>query len=206
MALPDNMIAVLTPKRKLAHDGILILGGLAVDPGYKGFLLIGLYNFSTPYPLLSGSKLIGAEFFELSSEETVDFYPQAPEEIVDFPIDLVKLIHDYKPTSLKAVQESLAETQRQLDALRGEIGSDKQWREDIKTSLTKHDQQLDTIIKALDKEQSIRREEDDKIAGRLTSMSNLFFGGRLLVAGAVVLITIVLTVVGAVIAEHMFGH
>jgi len=36
ISLPTNMMIVLTHKRKIAYDGILILGGLAVDPGYEG--------------------------------------------------------------------------------------------------------------------------------------------------------------------------
>lgn len=194
LELPQNMIAVLTPKRRLAHDGIIMLGGLAVDPKYRGYLLIGLYNFSsTPYPLMVGTKLIGAEFYELSGAETKDFDPQSPEEITDFPIELVKLIQAYKPTSLVAVQEALAETQRQLDNLRNDLTSDKQWREDIKASLTKHDQQLDIIIKALDKEQEIRRLEDDKIVGQLQKMSNWFLGIK---AGGVVAALLVTAFLG----------
>lgn len=58
ICLPTNMMIVLTHKRKIAYDGILILGGLSVDPGYEGPLLIGLYNFSSrPYPLTQGRKL-----------------------------------------------------------------------------------------------------------------------------------------------------
>jgi hypothetical protein len=178
LELPETMMAVLTPKRRLAHDGIIVMGGLAVDPKYRGHLLIGLYNYSsTPYPLLPGSKLIAAEFFELSGKELEDFSPEAPEEITDFPVDLVKLIHEYKPTSLKTIQDSLAETQRQLDGLRADLTTDKQWREDIKTSLMKHDQQLDTIIQALEKEQTSRSTEDDKLKNRLDGMSNILFGG-----------------------------
>ncbi len=72
LELPGNMIATLTPKRKLAHDGIIVLGGLTVDPKYRGVLLIGLYNFSsTPFPLRPGKKLIGAVFYELGQDEVV---------------------------------------------------------------------------------------------------------------------------------------
>ena len=205
LELPRDMIAVLTPKRRLAHDGIMILGGLMVDPKYRGFLLIGLYNFSsTPFPLLPGSKLIGAEFFTLSSEETQDFDPQAPEEITDFPVDLVKLIHEYKPTSLKAVQDQLADTQRQLESLRTDLNSDKQWRDDIKALMSRHDQQLETIIKALDKEQDIRRQEDEKLSERLGKMSNMFFGGKVIVWVASVIIAALITTGIALWLTHVF--
>jgi deoxycytidine triphosphate deaminase len=42
--LPGNFMAVLSPKRRLAHGGIIILGGFSVDPLYRGPLWLGLYN------------------------------------------------------------------------------------------------------------------------------------------------------------------
>ena len=57
--LPMDMKAELSPKRKLSHAGILVLGGFCIDPGYQGPLLFGLYNFSsTRFPLLPGKKVI----------------------------------------------------------------------------------------------------------------------------------------------------
>jgi len=62
--LPNNFMAVLSPKRRLAHGGIIILGGFSVDPLYRGPLWLGLYNFSsTPYPLQAGRKLIAGMFY-----------------------------------------------------------------------------------------------------------------------------------------------
>src|SRR2546429_8482274 len=53
LELPNDMKAELSPKRKLSHEGILVLGGFSIDPRYSGKLLIGLYNFSsTPFPLI----------------------------------------------------------------------------------------------------------------------------------------------------------
>jgi deoxycytidine triphosphate deaminase len=50
--LPGNVMATLSPKRKLSHGGIVILGGFAIDPLYKGVLWFGMCNISsTPYPI-----------------------------------------------------------------------------------------------------------------------------------------------------------
>lgn len=192
--LPANMFAVLTPKRKLAHAGIMMLGGLAVDPSYKGVLLLGLYNFSsTRYPIRPGSKLIGAVFYELDKGEICDYPSADPEEIVDFPDDLVRLIQNYKPVELKGLQESLAETQRQLDNLRTDLTSDKEWREDFRRDLEDHNRQLGLLIEGLKEEKEARKEDDNDIKNRLESMSNLFFGGKILIGLAAVAITAVVT-------------
>jgi len=190
--LPDSMIAVLTPKRKLAHDGIMIMGGLAVDPLYRGFLLIGLYNISsTPFPLLPGRKLIGAVFYELSAEEVVPGMA-APPEIKDFPDDLVKLIRDYEPVGLKALQDQIEETQRELQTLKSDIVTDRDWKREFKDSLDEHNKQLGALIDGLKEEREIRRAEDEKIREKLDSKSEVFFGLRLGWRAFVALIAILL--------------
>jgi deoxycytidine triphosphate deaminase len=85
--LPNNIIAMLSPKRKLSHQGIIVLGGFAIDPKYRGPLFIGLYNFSsTPFHLQSGKRLIAAVFYELADSELTDFpIPEPMGEQEDFP-------------------------------------------------------------------------------------------------------------------------
>lgn len=54
LVLPADVVAQLSPKRRLSHDGILSIGGLFIDPAYQGKLLIGLFNISsTRFPLYS---------------------------------------------------------------------------------------------------------------------------------------------------------
>lgn len=43
---PKNICARLGSKRALSYDGIILLSGSIIDPGYKGHLLFGLYNAS----------------------------------------------------------------------------------------------------------------------------------------------------------------
>jgi deoxycytidine triphosphate deaminase len=98
--LPNNIMAVLSPKRKLSHHGIIALGGFCIDPLYKGPLWIGLYNFSsTAFPLKSGRKLIAALFYELMGDELTDFSVPESAGQGDFPDELVDLIRNYKPVS-----------------------------------------------------------------------------------------------------------
>jgi len=177
--LPRDMLAVLTPKRRLAHGGIIMLGGLAVDPRYKGVLVIGLYNFSsTPYPLIPGSKLIGAVFYELQKDELQEFDVASPSEIKDFPPELILLIQNYKPLVLKGVQDDLDNTKAELAALKKDLGDDKGWREDFKKDLAEHNKQLGLLIEGLKDEKEVRSREDEKINNKLEKMSNWFLGIR----------------------------
>src|SRR5262249_941169 len=57
--LPPDVIIILSQKRRISHEGISVLSGLCVDPGYEGYLLVGLHNFSSePFRLEPGRKLI----------------------------------------------------------------------------------------------------------------------------------------------------
>ncbi len=107
--LPNNIIAMLSPKRKMSHHGIIVLGGFAIDPKYKGPLFIGLYNFSsTPFHLQAGRKLIAAVFYELVESEVTEFPVPVPMgEHDDFPDELVTLIKNYKPVELSGFQRLL---------------------------------------------------------------------------------------------------
>jgi dCTP deaminase len=168
--LPQNMIAELSPKRKLSHDGILTLGGFCIDPLYRGRLLFGLYNFSsTRFPLRPGKKLVAAIFFELQEGEVGKF--RVPEvAIEDFPDELVRLIQNYKPIALKGLEDALLETQRQFAELKNEIVSARDWQRQFQASLDRHDQQIERLIRGLEDEREIRKETDQSFRQELASI------------------------------------
>lgn len=214
LALPRDMIAVLVPKRKMAHGGISILGGLSVDPEYKGVLVVGMHNFSSsPYHLRPGKKLIAAIFYKLSPDELVAFTVAPPNEITDFPDDLVDLISKYKPVELGGLQEALAATRRELQELKADLSSDKTWRDEFKIGLNELKQglmetnrNLVQLGSNLEKESTLRAQEDRAITGRLDRMSNLFFGLRL---GWAALAALLIAVLGAVVGHYVplwLGH
>jgi hypothetical protein len=213
LRLPRNMIAVLSPKRKLAHAGIMVLGGLTIDPAYQGFLLIGLYNCSsTPFPLRPGKKVIAAVFYELAEDELVEFPVAEPTEITDFPDDLVNLIRNYRPIALGGLQEEILETRRELTALKTDIATDKTWRdtfkhdlEELKSVVLETSRNVVRISDNLDKEVTLRTQDDKEIHKRITDMSNMFFGWNLF---RLVSVAVILLIVGAgltVLAERVFS-
>lgn len=194
--LPSNMMAQLSPKRKLSHEGILVLGGLCINPLYRGKLLVGLYNFSsTRFPLRPGKKLIAAVFYELIEEEIGQFEP-IETSIEDFPDELVRLIQNYRPVVLQTLQESLSETQRQLTALRNEITSGLDWQKQFQSSLDRHDGQIDKLLRGLGDEKDNRKEAErdfrEQISAiqsrtwKLAAQLGAIIGGIAMVVGSVV--------------------
>lgn len=182
----------LIPKRKLAHSGIHVLGGLAVDPLYQGVLVVGLHNFSsTRFPLQPNKKLIAAMFYKLSDAE-IDREARTPEEITDFPDELIALIRSYKPVEINGLGDRVADLSKELAALKLEILSDKDWREDFKRSLAEQHSQVKDLLNALNMEQANRKEEDEKIKSKLENMAKSFFALGLAKSAVVCIILILL--------------
>ncbi|MGA2407165.1 MAG: hypothetical protein ABSF81_10500 [Bacteroidales bacterium] len=68
LILPTNIFARIGSKRALSYDGIILLTGGIIDPGYEGHLLFGLYNASQRKVILrNGRKICNIVFERLSS-------------------------------------------------------------------------------------------------------------------------------------------
>jgi len=169
LALPIDIKAELSFKRKLSHAGILVLGGFCIDPLYQGKLLFGIYNFSSsPFPLIPEKKFIAAQFYRLSENETSKDTP-APQSVEDFPEDLIKLMDNYKPSSLGAIEKSLKELSREVEVLRDDLRSREDWFKSFQEKLdrsfeltTKNVASIERIAESL-KEETQNRKETEKV-------------------------------------------
>ena len=66
--MPDNLLAIMTPRSTLFRSGVFIFGG-QVPPGYKGGLSMGIYNFRpTDFKLERGARVVHIMFFEVKGE------------------------------------------------------------------------------------------------------------------------------------------
>lgn len=152
VVLPNDMMIILSQKRKIAHEGISIMGGLCVDPGYEGYLLVGLYNFSSDsFRLHPGRKLIAGLFYRLGNQEIADF-PKPETRILDFPDDLVRLIKSYQPINVGALHSGLETLRLELKSLRDEIEDDRKWKDEFKRG-------LEGLLHALEQERDNREEQ-----------------------------------------------
>ncbi len=126
--LPANMYMSLSANRGMSEYGVLTLGGFAVDPGYSGRLMFGLFNYSsTPFPLIPESKLIGGVFYLFEENETIDIGDlETPKSIEKFPARLVNIISKYSPTGMSSLEESMKAISKQVDALREELSIRKE--------------------------------------------------------------------------------
>jgi deoxycytidine triphosphate deaminase len=161
--LPNNIQAILSPKRKLSHDGIMVLGGFCIDPLYEGRLLVGLYNFSSsPFPLLPGKKLIAAMFYRLAENE-IDEFKRTETTINDFPDELIRLMERYSPVSIQSVMNEIINVKNQLEDFRKEFRDRENWFEKFQNSLDAQESKISKIVDLLDKEVDERKKSEEGI-------------------------------------------
>ncbi len=88
--LPKQVLGQIGAKRKLSYEGLILLTGALVDPGYEGHLLFGLYNASTKKVVVPAqSKICSLTFVWLDKEQKpVDADPDLLAG--DFPSDFVR--------------------------------------------------------------------------------------------------------------------
>jgi dCTP deaminase len=116
--LPGNIFSQLSTRRKMTEFGIITLGGLAIDPGYNGKLLFGLYNISSEnFKLVPNAKLVGAVFYELENDELIPDYTP-PKAIDEYSSTLIEKVAKYQPIGITTLEESIREIERQLEAFK----------------------------------------------------------------------------------------
>lgn len=125
--IPTNMFMMLSANRGMSEYGILTLGGFAVDPGYNGRLMFGLYNYSsTPFKLISGRKLVGGVFHKLDNGEELDVDKRrSPKSINEFPSHLVQIISDYSPTGIKTIEDAIEKLKSELNHLNDKVKNNR---------------------------------------------------------------------------------
>lgn len=166
LELPNDVFCQLSTKRKLSHEGILVLGGFCVDPNYKGKLFFGLHNLTREdYPFKPGKKLIAGVFYKLDPEEIQNIHSD-PVSLYDFPDDLLKNIKTFQSASTETLENKIFDLSKEISLLRDQIDTDKTWKEEFRQGLSQNNKQISEIgesIKALS--EKLGQEIDDRKAG-----------------------------------------
>ena len=69
--LPENLLALFTPRSTLYRSGIYIFGGQTA-PGYRGELTTGIFNFrEEKFELEMGARVLHIMFFEVKGKSNL---------------------------------------------------------------------------------------------------------------------------------------
>lgn len=171
--LPNDIYVVLVPKRKLSHDGIMILGGLSVDPYYNGKLLIGIYNFSSsPFHLLPGKKIIGSHFYQLRDDE-IDSKQNKPDtSIDDFPEELIRLMEKYTPISTQSLLDKVTNIDYKLEEFKKEFRDRENWFDRFQNKLDEQEKLVAELLTGLREERDNRSSTDKELDAEIKNFRN----------------------------------
>jgi deoxycytidine triphosphate deaminase/uncharacterized protein YoxC len=149
--IPNDMYMHLSANRGMSEYGVLTLGGFAVDPGYSGKLMFGLYNYSsTPFTLIPGEKLVGAIFYRFDEEEARSIKEiKAPKSINRFPPRLVSIIDKYSPVGLSSLEDSIKAIKEQMEVLRQDLNKNKDELYDLRRLVQDTQEQTNKMSRSI---------------------------------------------------------
>ncbi|MCL2163052.1 MAG: hypothetical protein FWH55_01390 [Oscillospiraceae bacterium] len=159
--LPKNVFSQLSPRRKLTEFGIITLGGLAIDPGYNGKLLFGLYNISSEdFKLIPNAKLVGAVFYELEDDELLDNYTP-PKALNGYSSSLIEKIAKYQPVGITTLEGAIREIEKQLETFRRGLSKNSDAIEKLEDLMHQTGKNIDRISKDIgDLSENLRLEAE----------------------------------------------
>lgn len=206
LKLPKNIKANLIQKRKLSHGGILILGGLSIDPLYEGRLLIGLYNFSsTNFPIIPGRKIIAAQFYELIDEE-LGTIPEPLNPIIDFPDDLIMMMSKYKPISTNNLYNELHKIEADIKKINADLLSRNDYFIKFEKNLEDQQSKIGEILRLIEKETTYREKGDDKLDLALQETNKIVQSVLQKLAPLNIILTIVLLGIIMAVANYALDN
>lgn len=118
MQLPDNVFARINTKRSFSYEGVALLTGTQIDPGYKGHLLFGFYNASSRKVILQINRPICSLLFETLGAKVGRPKPPDPDLLHgNFPDAFVNRMANLEVLSLGQISEHV----KQIDRITSDI-------------------------------------------------------------------------------------
>jgi deoxycytidine triphosphate deaminase len=108
--IPPNILVHLGPKKRLAYEGIILLSGSVIHPGYEGHCLFVLFNSSGSNRVIGlGRKICAAVFYQLDREVPKEELQEADRGLLagNFPTDFQNAMANMKLPSLIEVTKKL---------------------------------------------------------------------------------------------------
>jgi len=106
--IPPNMVINIGPKTYLTKKGVILQAGMQIDPGFKGYLILGLYNSSPrKYVIEHLGDLCSIEFFKLQVNAK-KIFEERPDYIRgEFPSEMNDYLYSLETKSLTSLGEDV---------------------------------------------------------------------------------------------------
>ena len=106
--IPQNIVINIGPKTYLTKKGVILQAGMQIDPGFKGHLILGLYNSSPrKYVIEHLGDLCSIQFFKLK-ENAKKVFKECPDYIRgEFPREMKDYLYSLETKSLTSLGEDV---------------------------------------------------------------------------------------------------
>jgi len=124
LQLTNNYSGHLGPKSYFMQRGLILLAGQHVDPGFKGYLLMGSYNASPRDIVVKYlDKICNIEFHKLAKPATkgVREFPEL--QSGDIPRDIRDYFMGIEPLTLGRLSEAMAALANNVSFMSKEVGT-----------------------------------------------------------------------------------
>lgn len=137
--IPQDMVLNIGPKTYLTKKGIILQAGMQIDPGFKGCLILGLYNSSPrKYIIEYLGDLCSVQFFKLQKRAGKSFMDLPDHIKCEFPREMKDYLYSLETKSLTSLGEDVR-------ALTKNIGGMSEKISDIGSQV----KSLETIVKII---------------------------------------------------------
>ncbi len=109
--IPPNILVHLGPKKRLAYEGIILLSGSVIHPGYEGHCLFVLFNSSGSKRVINlGRKICTAVFHQLDRNVPNEELQRADPSLLlgNFPAEFLSAMANMELPTLTEVTTKLA--------------------------------------------------------------------------------------------------
>ncbi len=124
--IPQNFVVNIGPRTYLTTKGVILQAGMQIDPGFKGHLILGLYNSSPrKYVIEYKGDLCSIQFFRLAVPARKVF-GERPEYIRgELPRQMKDYLYSLETKSLTSLGEGVRALTKNVAALSTEFKSVK---------------------------------------------------------------------------------
>ena len=121
--IPNDIVINIGPKTYLTKKGIILQAGMQIDPGFKGYLFLGLYNSSPrKFVIEYLGDLCSIQFFKLQEDAAKSFPINRNHEKGKFPRDMKDYLYTLETKSLTSLGEDVRALTKNVGNMSERIG------------------------------------------------------------------------------------
>ncbi len=144
--IPNDIVGNIGMKSKYARRGLILLVGLQIDPGFKGYLTLRMFNTSTQKVVLSfGDKIGMVQFIKLNVPAKKPYSGPYQEQLMIPPEDITHIIESEGMTMGNVIKSLQGLITSITDLKNSQENLSKDW-EKHEARMERHEKRIECIF------------------------------------------------------------